>query len=151
MDDKINNTQSAPGTANPQSAVPADGASNGADFQSTAPSEALRNQVDNLSVQETGEPATGSQAPATATDFPLGWVVAIGITVVIGIVVLVRLLKEAAEESAPAPVRKSAPVTAKSTKAAKAPAKKTTAKKTSAKKKSAPAQRKKKPAARKKR
>ncbi len=96
MDNTSNNSQ--PNTANPQTAVPADGASNAADFQTTAPSDTLRNEVENLSVQETGEPLASSGVQAADTGWPIGWVITVGIMAAIALFVLVRLIKEAIEE-----------------------------------------------------
>lgn len=140
------NTQPASNVANPQDVGTSNGASNAEDFQSTAPSEALRNEVDNLTVQETGEPATGTTRQTTGNDMPIGWIITVGFIVVIAIYVLVKLIKEAVEDNKTTP---------RSTVSAAAPAAKTIkkkpVKKTAAKKKSAPNQRKKKPAAKKKR
>ena len=112
------------------------GASDAADFQSTAPAATLNEGAKNLTVQETGEPA---DAIAKVTEgWPVAWVIGIVLLVAAGGFIFYKLLKESIDETAePAP----APKPAASKKPAAA-AKKSAAQR-SAKKKSAPNQRKK--------
>lgn len=139
------NTQPATDVANPQDAGTSNGASNAADFQQTAPSETLRNEVDNLTVQETGEPATAGAVQTANDGMPMGWIITVVVMVIIGIIVLVKLIKESVEEDK-TPSRSVA--TSAAPKVVKSqPAKK----KATAKKKASPNQRKKKTATKKKR
>lgn len=105
----LNATDNTQQNSNPQDAANP-GASNGADFQSTAPATLLNEKEDNLTVQKTGDPVVGDQTQAAADSFPLGWAIGIVIAVVVGAIVLVMLLREAMEEAdipvAPLPVSK---------------------------------------------
>ncbi len=135
----LNNTSNTQDSQNPQgTATP--GANNGADFQQTAPSDTLNQEAENLSVEKTGDPITGLVVKNSEA-FPVGWAIAVVVMVVIAGWVLIRLLKEQADDDTPAapPVR-----AVSSAKKPKPAVKKTAAKKPVAKK--APA---KKPAAKK--
>ncbi len=147
MQNNTNNTP-APATSNPQDPAAYPGASNGADFQSTATREALTGQSNQeLTVQETGQPIAGN-GTAAAGGLPELWLWIGGfVVIVIIIVVVVRKLineplDEMADRPAAAPARK--PTTAKKT-AAKSAGQRTA----SAKKKTAPPYRRKKKATRK--
>ncbi len=140
MDNELNRTQSTIPTSNPQGATSTEGASNAADFQSTAPSEALNEQTESLSVQETGQPAEGV-ATVAADGLSTLWIGIIVVVIAIGGWLLFKLLKETVEEEsrpAPKPAAKTATTAKKAKTTSKSSARKTT------KKKSAPNQRRKK-------
>ncbi len=117
---ELSNTQNAPQTGNPQNAAPA-GGNNAADFQSTAPSETLNQEAENLTVEQTGDPITGGVASSNES-FPVGWAVVIGVVIVAGIWLLIKLFKEEAEETrkpaAAAPAKRASSKAASSSKAA---------------------------------
>lgn len=126
MESSLNQTQSTLQTSNPQDAVPASGASNSEDFQSTAPQETLNQQTESLSVQKTGDPLRGTTTAVVENGFSIMFVAVIA-TLVVGAFILYKLMKETVEEtsepeSKPAATKK--PSTAK--KSARKPAKKKT-------------------------
>lgn len=127
MESSLNQTQSTPQTSNPQDAVPSEGASNSADFQSTAPEEALRQQTEALSVQETGDPVSGSTTAALDNSFSIAILFIIGLLIA-GAVIFYKLMKETVEESAQPQSKPAA--TKKSSTTKKTPAKKPASKKT---------------------
>lgn len=139
MENQLNQTQSAPPTSNPQSATSPNGASESTDFQSTAPSDALNQEAEQLSVQETGEPIYGSEQAIPDNAVSVIWIGIVLAIVVVGVWFLAKLLRESVDDNKrPAAKPAASPATkAKSTK------KKPVAKKTT-KKKSAPNQRRKK-------
>lgn len=134
-ENQLNTTDNTQENSNPQNAANP-GASNGADFQSTAPATLLNERDDTLSVQETGDPIEGGSRPVSADSISLGWTIGIVIAIVVGVMVLMMLLREAMEE-ADVPV---AAMPASTPKVAKKPSKK---------KKSNPNQRRKKTASKK--
>lgn len=139
MENNLNQTQDSDNTQNPQqNSVPSDGASNAEDFQSTAPQDALNSQTDSLSVQKTGDPITGSISSVQGNSITLVVILAV-VVAVAAVFIIIRLLKEGAEDDRLAEASKPK---AADLKAAKKPA----AKKKPAKKKSAPNQRRKKTA-----
>lgn len=130
----MNNTQNTnPDTSNPQQAVPANGASNAADFQSTAPEGALQTSTQDLTVQQTGEPASGDSSQTGTSSSTYVWVGGVVLLLLVGIVLLVRLIKEAIDENAaPAATRSSRPAASSAAKPkaqSKAAAKKASTKK----------------------
>lgn len=144
MENSTTQTNSTPQTSNPQDAASAGGASNSADFQSTAPKETLNQEAESLSVQQTGEPLKGVTASVMENGLSTIVVLTVIVLVVIGGWILYKLLREAVEENTePAPKAK-ATVAKKTTTAKKAPAIKS-----AVKKKSTSAQRKKKSTAKK--
>lgn len=124
--DNLNQTQNSDQTANPQNSGTYSGASNGADFQSTAPAETLDTSNQALSVQETGEPLTGMNQPDGGMS---AWVWVGGILAVVVIVaIIVKLLRmddepAASVVSAPAPRAATTKPKSKATPAKKTPAK----------------------------
>lgn len=134
---ELNQTDNSQNSQNPQN-TSAPGASDAADFQQTAPYNALNEEAENLTVQETGDPIQGLPATTDNGGFAWGWTV--GILLALGVVcfVLYVLLKESREDD-----EVSVPAAAPAT-SSKPTSTKTTAKKSSAKKKSNPNQRRKK-------
>lgn len=147
MENNLNETQSTPNTSNPQDAVPADGASNASDFQSTAPYDALNQEAENLTVQKTGDPLEAQSVSAVSDASVVFWVIFGVIVFALSLVLLFKLIKEGKEDDAA--VSSAASATSTKPKATKTAAKKTPAKakKASTKKKSAPNQRRKKSSA----
>jgi cytochrome c-type biogenesis protein CcmH/NrfF len=116
-------------TSNPQNSTNP-GASDGSDFQDTAPSDALNQQTDNLTVETTGEPIVASPK-AEDTSLSLAWVVFIVVLVAIGIWMLIRLIQEQNSETKQAvPAAKPAVKDTKKVATKKAPAKKKSSTKT---------------------
>lgn len=122
MQDTINSNQTAPQTGNPQNVNGANNANNGADFQSTAPSDVL-NQNLPLEVQQTGEPLDRGQAINSSNSASLlWWGIIILAIVVVGSISLIKLLKKvektvelqaAEKELADEPVKLTAKTTTK--------------------------------------
>lgn len=133
---ELNQTDNSQSSQNPQN-TSAPGANDAADFQQTAPYNALNEEAENLSVQETGEPIQAGPPVAENNSFAWGWTV--GILLVLGIVcyVLYALIKESREDNQEI-------VAAPAAKATKPKTTKVAAKKSTAKKKSNPNQRRKK-------
>ena len=126
---ELNTTQAPAQTRNPQSSANP-GASNASDFQSTAPPNALNQEAENLSVQETGDPISGTVQPASES-FPVTWTIAIIVVVIASVWLLVKLFKEEVEEMhtpAVAAKKPAASVAAKKSAKKIAPKKKTVAK-----------------------
>ena len=124
MNSDIYDTGSVSNTQNPQGSAPAPGASDASDFQQPAGQDALNTQTDSLSVQETGDPITGVQQQA-ASDFPLGWVIIIGVSVIIAVVVIFKMIKDMIEEDKASlrPAKSSPASSTRKPTAAKKPAK----------------------------
>ncbi len=91
----LNQTQEVTNTQNPQDIT--DGASNAADFQSTAPVDALNQEAQNLSVQETGDPITGAAVSTAGDSMPWVWGAGIVLILVVSIVIIYRVLREESE------------------------------------------------------
>lgn len=130
MDNDLNNTQTAPDTRNPQDVIPADGASRAEDFQSTAPQDALNQELDSLEVQSTGEPLSGTLEGVSSDNSIFLGTFAIFVLLAAGAFVLARLLKESSEDIAsatsPAAAARPKATANKASKTKKAPAKKKT-------------------------
>lgn len=140
----MENTQSSPNTANPQQAPSAGGASNAADFQSTAPSDALRTEMQNLSVQETGQPLEGGRSVASGSGSN-GWIIVVVAMAVVAVFVIFKLIREAIEDNRATSARAAAPAASSSAKKKPATTKKASpAKKPAAKRKKKPATKKRK-------
>lgn len=87
--ENLNETQSAPQTANPQTAGGAGPANDSADFQQTAPSDTLEQENQSLGVQESGR----LPSAATVRQDNSMWFWGVGILVsLVVIVVITRLL-----------------------------------------------------------
>lgn len=130
----MNTQNTTPETRNPQQSVPANGASNAADFQSTAPDSALRAETQDLNVQQTGEPAAPSVKETTSDASFYFWAGGVALLIIVGIFLLIRLIKEAVEENMEPAMSKPAKIT--TTKQAKTQSK-SVARKASSKKKPA--------------
>lgn len=140
----LNNTQTGPQTANPQSVTGgAADAGNSADFQQTAPQDALsRDGRQELSVQNTGEPLSGTVSVASANSISLvWWAVLITTSIIIGSILAIKYLGAQDEEAAPAPAARKPSVA----KTANKPAAAKAAKKPARSKSGKPVKRRKKP------
>ena len=116
MEDRLNNTRQVSDTSNPQNAGETSGPSNGADFQSTAPQDVLRQeQQQSLTVQETGEPLpAGSNTSVVDGGLSvMWWAVIIIASVAVGSVLAIKLWGDSDESYTPAEPAK--PARAKST------------------------------------
>lgn len=126
LDQDLNNTQSAPDTANPQGVGTSNGASNASDFQETAPQDTLQNQSTSLGVD--GVQANNSTQSVTDGLSPFWWAaIAFGVVFVCSYLAIRFFDKEAkaparvasrpaAKKTAKKPVAKKKPATRKSTK-----------------------------------
>lgn len=121
----LNQTQEVTNTQNPQD-VTSDGASNAADFQSTAPADALNQEAQSLSVQETGEPLSGTAAAEAASNAAWLWGVGIVLILIVAAVIIYRVLREEAEADEAEMARPAKAASAKSSSKKPVRSKKTT-------------------------
>lgn len=116
MDNKLNDTQTPSRTDNPQSST-SPSASNGTDFQNTAPSDALNQEAQNLSVETTGDPIVGKKE-TQADSSSMMWAFGVLLLVLIGAWIVIRLMQreETIQESAPAKAQTAKKTVTKTTK-----------------------------------
>jgi len=119
----LNSTQNSQNSQNPQG-TGNPGSSNGSDFQTTAPQDALNEGTENLSVQSTGDPLSGSVSNNANDSLPMSWIIGIFLIIIIGGFIFYKLLRETIEEA-------TSPEPATKPRVVKSPAKKTAASKKS--------------------
>ncbi len=137
MEDSFNHTRSTPQTSNPQGAASAIGASNSTDFQETAPQEALSQSAEQLQVQETGQPLSGTATSVVENSSSVLVITGIIALLIVGAWILYKLMKETVEEDltpSPAAAKKSAGAKKPATTTKKKPAAKSRSKKSTRKK-----------------
>lgn len=124
--ENLNQTQSAPQTANPQKASGTDIGSQSSDFQQAATQDALNQGAQqSLSVQNNGEPLTGRPAASAGDSVAyIWWAVLILAVIVVGSILGIKYFNEDAQEPAAGPSpKKSAAASKKKAATVKKPAK----------------------------